>query len=72
MTSRISVRFSGKLLEKHRKAKDMSRWKLSIAIDHVVGPWAIQDYERHGVVPNVDVVLRLAAALDVKPGDLTE
>lgn len=65
-------KFSGKRLKEHRKAKKMGILSLCKAIEFAVGPGAINDYEKGRSSPNVNVMLRIAEVLKVKPGDLTE
>ncbi len=65
-------KFSGERLEKCRKAKGMSRQKLSQAIGFEVGPYTIERYERQGRVPNLDVAILLAKALGVSLKEFTD
>jgi len=64
-------RFSPERLLAARTAAKMSRQELSRAIDDMVGPESIWRYE-HGALPKIDVLLRIAEALDVQPAELTD
>ena len=50
----------------------MSRTDLANMIDFVVGTASIARYEVSRIIPTVDTAARMAAALRVRPQDLTE
>ena len=64
--------FSGTKLLAIRKAAKMSRFDLCRAINFIVGTQAIISYEQGKTVPSIDVVLRIADALQVDVEELTD
>jgi len=62
--------FAGHLLEQHRKAAGKSREQLAVDVGR--SHQSIVAYERGRIVPPLDVLAVLAAAVDVAPGDLFE
>lgn len=72
MSAETHRHFSGKRLSACRKAAGMSCMELSKAIDFMVGPETLFRYEQGRGVPSVNVALRIAKALKVRPGDLID
>jgi len=71
--TKIRVRkFSGKRLRKCRESKHMSRMRLAKAIGFIVGPYSIVNYENGKTVPDTNVMLALAEALEVQPKELID
>ena len=72
MEKKEDIRFSGKLMKERRTAAGVSRARLSIAMDSIVGPHTIENYESGMRVPTVNTALRIADALGIKLKDLLD
>lgn len=72
MKEKAPPRFSGKNLLSARKTAGMSRFKLAQAIDFVVHPQTLMEYEQGKRCPRFDTAIRLARALKIPLKNLTD
>ena len=63
--SNVRLVFSGKRLRAEREAMGLGRLKMARRAGFVVGPEAIKRYEDGNSAPKMDVVVALAAALEI-------
>jgi transcriptional regulator with XRE-family HTH domain len=65
-------KFSGQRLLKARQSANMSRLKLSVAINGEVCPYTIMRWERGFNVPNLNAILLVANVLGVSIREFTD